>query len=579
MAILSGMLVLVLSAAAVLAVFIAKLPENNNDNNEWIRLRDYSLPQDLYEYGLTLEWLDERGNPAGFNAKKPVVILFEGAVPKNYKSSYTLDSDIYYYRSAEEHSIADSSKDMNTELAFYWNSAGYNVGVFHYENYAQGGLQDIVKKIYSARNVCYVNNAGETVYPSENFNLTEVFVYLWLKLLETTPLNDTDTPFGCQEVRFIGNSVGANLAVSVADYLYLAYEEGLIPPYAVPNRIAMVNPWFSNEQMTLDVDFRQDAYGSALEYNAKRIGELAKKGVVFEMVEEDSNYFTSYAVPYTGLIGQEGDYLLGTEGDCALFRTILANTATLWFAQSYQNYFTDEYRLLDRAALDWYLYSVNGSDDSSLTDSYYGGPGTRPMADDIINYLSGRLYGVSAWTPTAYIRAVRGVQYKMQKKDYNNETGKYDIVTDFVMQRFQAEAKQCSDLSKTYVCGYVYYNKNNSRYVNWSADTHLKNIKVTLTLELSESQGATKIFTSMTGEDGFYCFEIEPKYYESSMTLTVLTGTKYAYAGQREINESIYEQYSTSTLNTASVYLDQTYLEKGSSLVQIIVKNCGLKLR
>lgn len=577
--IVAAVLVVAVTVTLVFTVFLKKPPGDTPDDG-LVRLREYTLPEDLYDYGLTLEWLDQSGAQTSFNGKKPVVILFDGPVPAGYKSSYTLDGDIYYYRSSEEHSIADSSRDMNTKLSFYWYNAGYNVGVFHYENYAQGAPRDIAKKIYSARNVTYVNNAGQTVYPAENFNLTEVFAYLWLILLKQTPLDDTDTPFTCQEVRFIGNSVGANLAVSAADFLYLAYQQGLIPSYAVPNRVAMVNPWFSNDAAALDVDFREEAYTSALAYNAQIIPLLAEKGVVFEMVEDDQNYFTSYTAPYTGLIEQEGGgYELGTEGDSALFRTVLANTATLWFTQSYQNYFTDDYRALDRAALDWYLYSVRGSDDISLNDSTYGGPGTNPMADDIINYMSGRLYGLSAWTPTSYLRAVRGVQYKMLSKSYNNETQKYDIITPFVMSRFQSEAKQCSDLSKTYVCGYVYLNKNNSRYINWGADTRLQGIKVALTLELSESQGATKTFTTQTGRDGFYCFEIEPKYYDSAMTLTVLSGTKYTYAGHRNIAESIYEQYSTSTLNTASVNIDQTYMERGSNLVQIIVKNCGLNLR
>jgi len=573
--ILSAVIVIVFSMSIVLVALMPKNPAGDDDDG-LVMLQDYTIPKDLAAYGLTIEWVNQSGAQTAFNPKKPVVILFDGAVDAEYKSSYSLDTDIYYYRSADEHSIADNSKDMKPYLSHYWYYAGYNVGIFHYENYAQGELGEIVKKIYSARNVSYTNNAGETIYSAESFNLTEVFVYLWLELLAATPLEDTDTPFTCQDVRFIGNTVGANLAVSAADFLYLAYEKGLIPAYAVPNRVAMINPWLSNDASALSVDFRKEAYVSALAYNAQIVSLLAEKGVVFELIEDDADYYLSYNTPYSGLTGEEGNYTLGTGGDSALFRTVLANAATLWLNQTYQNYYTPEYLAMDRAALDWYLYSINGSDDPSLEGSSYGGSETYPMADDITNYLSGRLYGVSAWTPTSYLRAVRGVQYRMLTKSYNNETSLYDDVNPYTMIRFQAEAKQCSDLSKSYVCGYVYKNKNNSRFINWSGDTHLEGIKVTLLLEQSDSQGATKQFTTYSGKDGFYSFELDSKYYESTMTLSVNTG-KYAFAGQRDIKESFYQQYSTSTVNDASLNLDQSYMEKGSKLFQIIFKNCGLR--
>lgn len=568
-------LVVIIAAGAVLLGVGCNKPEPTKP----FALREYNIPTDLYDYGLTLQWLDGNGNTTAFNPKKSVVILFEGSTPENYKSSYALDSSVYTY-SETEGLVDKTSKDINLNLAYYWQRMGYNVGVFHYENYAIGAPQNIIKKFYNAKSVNYINNQGQACYPSDNeFSLTEVFVYLWLDLLKNTPINDTDAIQNSVEVRFIGNQVGANLAVSVADFLYSAYDNGYVAPYAVPNRVSLTNPYFSNEDIDITVDFRQQKHSSALAYNAARIAELARQGVVFELVESDPAFFSSYATPYSGLIEEENSTKLGETGDSALYKSILSNSASLSLRQSYSNLYSEAYKQLDRAALDWYLYSINGSDDASVDNSNYVGPeNTKPMVDDIVNYSSGRMFGVSAWTPTPYVRAVKGAQYRMARKSYNSDTASYDIETSVTMSKFRAEANQISNLTKSLICGYVYVSKNGTKYVNWGGDTRLANVEVLIEIDNKNVQGGKDVFKVKTDYDGFYSFVLEPKYYESTINLSIIPPTAgYTFLPDREIIESYYNKYLVSTVNKNKVNLDQSYMYTDSKLVQILLYNCGLK--
>lgn len=561
---------------ALCLVFTAFACNKNKGNPDDIQLKEYTIPDDLGDYGLTIEWLAQNGSPTTFNPKKPVVILLEGAVSEGYKSGYSLDADIY----SVEKALHTDSRDINHNLAFYWWNMGFNVGVFHYENYAIGSLNDIVKKIYNKKSVYYVNKDGVTVYPTDSqFNLTEVFVYLWLDLLKRTPIVDTDTPYSSQEIRFIGNSVGANLAISVADFLYTAYNKGLVPPYCVPNRISLINPYFSNENLNVKVDFRSDTLSSLLAYNKERIAELAREGVVFELVESDPEFYNSYATPYSGLVETEESAALGDSGDCALYKDILSNCASLTFNQTYDRFYTESYLALDRTALDWYLYSIRGSDYTVIDSPSYGGPdNSRPMADNYRIYTNYRLYAVAAWTPTPYLRAVRGVEYKMQTLSYNSDTNKYDIIEPYTMTKFRSEAFQCSNLDKSYVCGYVYLNKNKTKYLNWGADTRLADVEITITLENS-NQTDKRTFVVRTQKDGFYSFVLERKYYQHNITVTVMPPSPfYTYSVDRQISESFYEKYTISTINKAEAYLDQTYMTVDDERVQIIFNNCGLIL-
>ena len=146
------------------------------------------------------------------------------------------------------------------------------------------------------------------------------------------------------------------------------------------------------------------------------------------------------------------------------------------------------------------------------------------------------------------------------------------------MSKFQAEAHQCSNLSESLVCGYVYFSKNNSKFVNWGADTRLKNVEIIIELENTKYPNGSGFFKIKTGRDGFYSFVLEPKYYESTITVSViLPSSDYTYSTDRQITDSFYNKYTISTINRAEVNLDQSFMQNNSDLVQVFLNNCGLR--
>ena len=67
-------------------------------------------------------------------------------------------------------------------MPHYWNKLvdGYNVGVFHYENFAdEEELSSVNSKIYDSGLNTYKNKDGNV--KSGKFNLTEAFYSIWKK--------------------------------------------------------------------------------------------------------------------------------------------------------------------------------------------------------------------------------------------------------------------------------------------------------------------------------------------------------------------------------------------------------------
>ena len=117
-------------------------------------------------------------------------------------------------------------------------------------------------------------------------------------------------------------------------------------------------------------------------------------------------------------------------------------------------------------------------------------------------------YGISAWTPTVYLRAVRGVSYEMKR--YNSSSSATTKYSEYTMTSFQAEAYQISDLTmdKMYsVCGYIYEAADEySPYVDLRRDHLLGGVTVNLVATKTDSPKRT--FTVTTSRDGFYICNI-----------------------------------------------------------------------
>lgn len=536
------LILMMLLIVGIVLMVVACKPTYEQEKKEFdvnINTVELAIPLDLEDYSLKIEWFDKTGQVAEFNKNKPTVVIFNGFSEYNRRETLTLSSEVYNKTSGViSSSIADK---LNLNMPYYWNKLvdGYNVGVFHYENFAdEEELSSVNSKIYDSGLNTYKNKDGNV--KSGKFNLTEAFYSIWKKSVVDKNMLSNATYNHLQEVRFIGNSIGANLAISCADYLYAAYEQNLISATYVPNRVTLTSPWFSN---TVDeetkVTFRKNiALGSALAYNENRIKELAQKGVVFELIENDSEYFNSYDNIYDGYltIEHEGKFIYspGNGRDVNLYKEIKSQVAYLTLKETFSTKYADTYKKYDRAALDWYLYTAGGSDITGISDR---GEGLVPVYDSrghasvsITGNFSLK-YGISAWTSTVYTRAMRGVEYNMQTINSNT-------YTDYTMTSFQSEANQVSNLDMTngyFICGYIYHSKDESEFVNLRPDAHIAGYNFTI-VAIPENGSDSQVFNVTTYSDGFYKCMLNESLYGCKININlVVPSENYRFLPKEEV--------------------------------------------
>lgn len=508
---------------------------------------------------LYFEWLRP------YSSQKPTAIIIHGETTGKGTEKFTMDLDAAEYtfkksnESTTDYVVAENigykAQGLNLALSNYWLSvSGWNVAVFHWERFAdEENPEDLLSKLFSVPKMRYSDGNGgyETTRVPRN-SLTEVFVSLYLEEMKEK--------LSGNEIRFIGNGVGADLALSAAHYMALYVNDGQIEKNYLPLRMALCDPYLSVDNMFLASDKIPWAEISTTEGMMSVANEMlsvvAGYGAAVEMIESKEISTRQVIVDGSTTTQNVAKYAYDIEKSEkaeVVFKKLKEKLTYLEFRESYSVKFSDEYMKLKRIALDWYLYSIIGSDDSgnagntyasgyprSLSDfqTYYNYSGfnwapneTRPLMNNrqLNNDSSstapssrGRNFGLSAWTPTVYTRALRGISFSMQK--YLTKTTKTTVhgnsvftFSDYTMPLFRSENFQLSDQSDyTLVCGYVYADTNGDSFMNDGyngiADAF---ITVNITTGSGDSTKKVSSFFVTTDSTGFYVIRLNDKVVDS----------------------------------------------------------------
>lgn len=568
-----------LVTAGALVLTACKDKDTPPQENELTHLLAYQKPSGLPDYALTIEWLDQNGNATEFQPKKPVMILLNGYSYASMRETLLLDEENYVTRTDTEDGGLDyNSADINHRLEYYWINMGYNVGVFHYEAFADDLASDLTAKIVSAEHQSYIGGQGNEVTAGiPQYSLIEVFCAQWIRLMQASPITGSDNALRPMEIRLIANGAGVTLANGVTDYLYSLYEKGLIDGWWLPRRVTMIDPYFDNAEEALTVTYSGEAFGSALRFNETLVTRLAAKGVVYDMIESDADYYLAYDEPYSGVVESVVDgetvYEPGNTGDCLSYDNIRKQTAYLKFSESYSKGYTAVYAKRDRAALDWYLYSVNGSDYTSLDASSNGGyKDTLPILNDPRDNSRANVFGISAWTPTAYTRALRGMTFTMKESKY--ESGKGYVYYDYTMRRFRAEPYQYCVLTETVIAGYIYDSLDRSAYVNLSPAAAVAGVTVTLAVDLDNDGDGEQFLTAKTDASGWYSIALPKNYYGKTIRIsTEMPSRYYDYLGSF-VATLEYLSIERSRFDAQTNTVGISFTEEDS---RILIYNAGLK--
>lgn len=554
---------------------------------------------------LYIEWL---GN-VGYNVDNPTMILVHGETPENWDMKYdmTLSEEdyVYYSTNSANYNVQKFLENSNPYLDYvidrnlhqYWLQQNYNVGIFHYEKFADDNMEMLSKKLFNAVNLRYKGEDGYVNANNPNYSLTEILAAVYLSEIPKEAYGN--------EIRLIGNGIGANLALSMTDYLYYFYEMGQVRQEVLPTRLSMVDPYLSSESFGADIRWREiNKAQGLLSITNDMLAYTTNIGLATELIEsvevnaelvedESVDVLTSpYAYVY-----DEDDYDAKAE--------IKQKTAYLQLRQMYSRLYTPNYSALNRAGLDWYIYSIRGSDDTGkgyLTEkpnyessySNWGRYDTRPILNDEKrnnNSSRGKNYGVSAWTDTVWIRALRGVEFKMQSSDGNylkddeNNTIKdiHDIslytYKPYNLTRFRIENLQrAQNINKTIVAGYIWNDQNEDRIINDGVGSYLGGINIMVSLSTTVD-GETKIiesFSIKTSKDGFYKVELDQSFSVShTLKVTVIPPSSSYYAQTKAISTYHVADLSKHSFdkNVKDINISSSY---GNA---ITIANCGMVIK
>lgn len=506
----------------------------------------FDKPDWVPEGQLEIDWKVKRaGNPTAivFNDVRSVFTKDELVFPQELRSvQYTSKTS-----GTSDEILAAKKSEIKDDLWEYWLDNGYNIGIFRTESFSVGAPLEYYNKILGSYSASEKRQNKELL----SVSLLHAFAYEYAEEFKNesnkfdAPVNDADKT--APDFRFVGSGVGAIFALYAADYVYGAFYSHNISEYVLPSRIALINPWFDNETVLTEA--------------ADIVERLARFGVAVEYIESDSEAAAAF-----------------TDAQIKARNRILAKSAYLEMRESYSAGLSAEVK--EQIGMVWYLASVNGSDFFRLSQN----PSTERHRKPIYNvpdlyYNTYNNYAVGAWTPTPYIRLLRGI--KFTPKTYNYDK---NAATDYTADKFRIELYQYSDKEGLRVGGYAFCDRNGDTVMNdGRANGFLKGVTVELVYKSSSSSETSDeeiIARAVTDETGFYSLEATREIYNvRNRTIYVrFKRPNYKYNFNKisgSFTEDVQMWYSTSAgelTTVGSYYSDVNRMNRTNRLI-----NCGFR--
>lgn len=157
----------------------------------------------------------------------------------------------------EDSTIAEARETMNRaphagpdlDLAAYWLNEGYNVGFLYWNQFSdEAEVEDAEAKIWSPdgpRDMRWkrlIRNSNGSVDVAYEYLDTDKSVAELL--LDEIRLNMAD--FNGEELRMTGHSLGNQVAIVLSHYLLGDVQAGLLPETMLPDRLVLLDPFYSN---------------------------------------------------------------------------------------------------------------------------------------------------------------------------------------------------------------------------------------------------------------------------------------------------------------------------------------------
>jgi hypothetical protein len=276
---LRGRMPRALSSSIFAALFAVLAATQAHAQSALDRANFDNLDVAIYWYGangVNQRAVPGQSNPF-FNPARPTVIYMHGWQPNTVQS-------------LSRETFNRSELNSNGDVARPWIDRGWNVGIFYWNQFAdEGEVKDAEAKIYTAagpRQMRWRNAAGNyTAGPAQSVTTQFISVY-----------RAAMSGYTGSQVRLVGHSLGAQLAINAASELLRQRNAGTLASNLLPLRVALLDAAFLN--------------GARDYLGGKWPGEVARENVSANRGTLSYEYYRTSGATSNGFIGDTNQGLI-----------------------------------------------------------------------------------------------------------------------------------------------------------------------------------------------------------------------------------------------------------------------------
>lgn len=409
----------------------------DNDGNSYdsISMSDITLPADIDLDELGLFWANDDGwvrydsENVPFDENKPIVIFAHGM------------------------GTGDFAPNKNE-----WLSAGYNVGSFLWGEFADDDPYTGQSKVWGIQQGKMRWKRGNGEFETADIpshSIAEIYAACYNDFMAAHD-------FCGSEIRLYGHSLGGQLTVAVSSYFVTALKSGKMNPNYLPDRISLLDPFFSNLSDSTKVNWLDTTLtdGASVKIALNTVKELKIIGIAVEYLR--SSPWVEMAA-YADANNNYNEELVKEVMHC--------DFDTRFLPLKYGIY--DGIQACHILAEDWYGDAISVP---IFNDSKEG------VEDE---------FGIGPNTPTSYIYARMGNSYATDLNKTEDD--------------FSDDVQQSLDIEKAKIAGFAFADDNK----NGIMDDRIKCRVSGVAVSLYEKGNDKAIKTFTTDINGYYEFEIE----------------------------------------------------------------------
>jgi hypothetical protein len=193
----------------------------------WVRVSSSNV--EAQQKGVDADGSILTTNSNWYDDSKPTVIYFHGWQSGSSEDDYSREDFAF--------------EDIDENTARSWKQQGWNVGIFHWGQFAdEDEVKDAEAKMWSTngpQGMRYrLDDGSYSTIQSPDMSVGEVaFEQITIALANNSSGN----------IRFAGHSLGNQLAVYVAEQINDAINDGSLSTNVMPNRIELLDPFWSQD--------------------------------------------------------------------------------------------------------------------------------------------------------------------------------------------------------------------------------------------------------------------------------------------------------------------------------------------